>query len=489
MTKRSLFRAAGFLLALALCFGMTNHVLGSWDVCNSSTGFETFYELPANTADIIWIGPSSVQDGIIPAVFYKTTGTTLYNLSTPAMRFSSTIFLMREAEKTQDPKLYVVDLRCFAVMNQDYYIHLTLDNMRPSANWLDAVQYIVNKLWEFHPETKADMLSYYIPFYLYHSRWNQLYKEDFVKADTICFGCVLNHKHTQLDEAEAKRKIDYLPPMEPSAENMCYLEDMLDFCDTFDKKVIFADLPHSMGADAFARIRYAEQIVRDRGYEVWDMNRELDAIGLDYGTDFGDANHANVWGAQKISGYAAQQLSKQYDLPDHRGDQKYQIWADDQAHFEKNLAETELKRTTDWNEYLDRLLQLNPERYTIFMAVRGSQGQYLDAAAAEKLKALGFDTADRLLDGQNHAFLGIRDGEYCYQDIGEGEEPLSHSESLNNQQIRLNSSTASASIRLGVREYSKNRNGFNIVVEDVLDGELVDSVTFDLSTEKIVGTR
>lgn len=162
--------------------------------------------------------------------------------------------------------------------------------------------------------------------------------------------------------------------------------------------------------------------------------------------------------------------------------------------LEEDLAETEWKLTTDWDEYLDRLLWLDPERYTVFMAVRGGQGKNLTLGAVEKRKALGFDKADTLLDGQSRAFAGIRaGGGYCCQDYSAGEGAISHHEMLNNQQVSLASRMAgagnSASIRPGSREYAKNRNGFNIVVEDVIDGELVDSVAFDLDVETVSASR
>ena len=51
--------------------------------------------------------------------------------------------------------------------------------------------------------------------------------------------------------------------------------------------------------------RYAQE----RGLEFIDANEPIEALALDYSTDFYDPNHLNLSGSTKLSSYLAAQLS------------------------------------------------------------------------------------------------------------------------------------------------------------------------------------
>jgi hypothetical protein len=110
------------------------------------------------------------------------------------------------------------------------------------------------------------------------------------------------------------------------------LDAALDRCDEAvaeGKEVLFVFSPYSMKKGDQEKFNRAIEIVTARGYEVLDFNQKemTDAIGLDWKKDLYNSKHVNYIGAEKYTKYLAAYLADNYDLPDRRGDAKYDSWA------------------------------------------------------------------------------------------------------------------------------------------------------------------
>ena len=83
-----------------------------------------------------------------------------------------------------------------------------------------------------------------------------------------------------------------------------------------------------MKAGEAEKFNTAMDMVRERGYEVLDFNTEEMAheLGLDWEKDFYNSKHVNFMGAEKYTEYLSAYLAENYDLPDHRGQEKYESW-------------------------------------------------------------------------------------------------------------------------------------------------------------------
>lgn len=490
MTKRMALRAAVFLLVLAVAFTGCCHVLGYWDNLDSPAMFEQFYDLPENSVDAVWIGSSSVTEYIVPPVIYQQSGITLYDLALGSLPFMASRFLMEECEKTQDPVLYLVDLRQLANGLSSVMADRVIDNLRLSKTKLDAADYMYTKLDAYGLSQKRPLLEILLPYVRYHSRWNDLSKEDFQPAEetelvqgNLSFAAV-----TPFEEAEIKSRFFAEPqPILPEQEEI--LNEFLDYCDGLRKTVVFTCTPSCVSENEFAKINYCKDLITRRGYKVWDLNECVDSIDLDYTADFKNESHVNIQGAEKVSCYVAQHLCEFYPFIDHRGDEKYQIWQNMYNKFYERKNEKELVAEKDFARYLSRVTALDPNQYTIFIAVKDTQGDMLTPAMIDQLKALGFEKADMLLEQAYHGFLGLLAGEKRYESISDNEKRLHYETVLEGQTIHMDSQTAHngnlASICLGTNEYAKNTRGFNIVVIDRKDGEIVDSVAFDTNAEGI----
>ena len=49
-------------------------------------------------------------------------------------------------------------------------------------------------------------------------------------------------------------------------------------------------------------------------------------MGLDFSMDFADHAHLNVSGSKKYTSYLGEWLTKNYEIPDRRGQKGYESW-------------------------------------------------------------------------------------------------------------------------------------------------------------------
>lgn len=324
-------RALALLLFFALLlagFASANFVLSYSDDAHSKAVFRQFYALPKDSMDVIWVGSSAVQEEINPAVMFAETGVAAYCFGIPLAPFDATEYVIRECEKTQSPALYLVDLRDLAYdMISDASVRRVTDNMRLSKNRIDAVNALMDDL-ENSPTAQGEIdprITHYVPFVKYHGRWMELERADFGDDPACYLGYRLDARTAPQDRDVVEARFG-APEGPLSPENREFLLRFLDFCDGLSTPVIFTCTPNCLDESLFALYNTAKRMVRERGYEVWDLNPENREIGLDYETDFKDAMHTNAYGAEKVSAYAARVLSEKYGFPDHRGDTRYAVY-------------------------------------------------------------------------------------------------------------------------------------------------------------------
>ena len=71
-----------------------------------------------------------------------------------------------------------------------------------------------------------------------------------------------------------------------------------------------------------ALAEYAEE----RNIAFLNCNLVYDKIGLDPKTDFSTGRHLSKTGAEKATYYLVHYIRQNFDLEDHRGDNKYNRW-------------------------------------------------------------------------------------------------------------------------------------------------------------------
>lgn len=342
--KKNIIKTIVFLSIVCILFVNINSVLGYQDDTHTKALFNTFYDLPNDSLDAVWIGASAVQSTIVPSEAYTQSGIAMYTLSCASQPFGFAKYLIKECEKTQDPKVYLIDLRMLAydadvmgneIMNEMYVRHVT-DSMKFSMNRIELIDYAITEMERLHPEEEINKFDYYFSFTKYHTRWSELTKIDFQEDLDAYMGYYIYDEITSFDKETTLNRID--AATQPISErNERYLKEILDYCDTLDKDVLFTCLPSNQDEIYFARYNYVKDIIQERGYEVLDFNYYVDEINLDYTTDFRENMHMNYRGAIKTTDFVANYLSSRYQFEDHRGEEQYNIYVETQKRLEEDL--------------------------------------------------------------------------------------------------------------------------------------------------------
>ena len=161
--------------------------------------------------------------------------------------------------------------------------------------------------------------------------------------------------------------------------------------------------------------------------------------------------------------------------------------------FQATKTELELKSTTSLGDYLDLLeTEYKSPRYTILMSVKDIQGYALTQEISNKLTSLGYMGINILLDKQYHSFIGIINGADVIEKYG-NDEAISYDGELNGRKLHISSKTYAkgnqTEIKIGSKDYAKNKRGLNIVLYDNRKEEIIDSVSFDTHVPEFTCSR
>ncbi|MCR5179312.1 MAG: SGNH/GDSL hydrolase family protein [Lachnospiraceae bacterium] len=315
--KQALRAGIFILLFILMTTGLTYILRTNGDVKDRFTGF---YSEQGDSIDVIAIGSSPVYPCIATPMLYHMTGTRLYPLSTNMQRPVAAPFLIREARKTQNPQLFIIEVRMFAAADEDLKSNMAhtrgvTDNLRYSMNRIKTIMAMVG------PED--DPLSYYLDIFKYHSNWKTLVLKEqlrdvfYIWPDDLK-GYVTYDSVGPCEPADLSGITDREPIPEEQEEAL------LKVCDELKaggEKGLFLLLPYAMEEKNVSRFNYIRDLVTQNGYDYLDMNSVVDEIGLDYELDFNDyGNHTNALGAAKVTAWLGSWLKEHYDLPDHRGE-------------------------------------------------------------------------------------------------------------------------------------------------------------------------
>ena len=101
---------------------------------NTSYQMETFWNLPNNTNEVLFLGTSHMMCGISPVEIYEKNGIVSYNLGTASQPIQGTYYLLKEAFKYQSPKVIVLDVsNLFYPRTDDFAWEYIFHNLFPES--------------------------------------------------------------------------------------------------------------------------------------------------------------------------------------------------------------------------------------------------------------------------------------------------------------------------------------------------------------------
>lgn len=338
----------------------------------------------------------------------------------------------------------------------------------------------------------------------YHTNIDQLSKpsnwdfSDFELEDTT----ISNNYKGYLPVAGVIRYFDYELPdqtgggqLKPESEK-CY-RDLLQFAKEQNIPLLLVSSPYIINEKDADEIYTLQKIAEEYGIPYLNTNTQeaWDEMGLDLMADFCNSNHLNTIGDQKYTEYVSNYLVENYDLPDHRGDDRYSSWGElyEETYLpaittsvEQIMAkvdayaltqenEKELLKTDDCAEWLR---MVDDSNITLLMCA-GDSEPHLSTEAELELSLFGMKSY--LEDGDS--YIGVYSGSTLYSDT-EQEEYSSYlnSNAAENERELTTPYQISVKdgmfIKLGEKVYSpRNDKGIYVLAVDNHSGEVVDAVS------------
>ena len=271
--------------------------------------YHNFTRIEEDSLDVLVLGSSHSMDGIDATELgeligeYDGVGRVCFNMSVSGMRIEQILYRYKEALKTQNPKIVVVETFSYSPSpdSEVESIHRrSIDYMPLNRN---KVEYIFRHV-------KEDKASYLIPFIKYHSRWLELGKEDF-----LCFSPEWRYENSQEAGFHAPNKVpfegeytsyfetDFLAVDDTrpiSTEQYEITEELIRLAEENGAKLVFLSIPYKVQTD-FTNVMAIEtnnylgqEFVDGETVFMLDMNRMINELdwGYEYMHDEGHVNNA-----------------------------------------------------------------------------------------------------------------------------------------------------------------------------------------------------
>lgn len=310
-----------FLLIGALLF------TGFWRVFRfkQDKRLEKLHDLPKDTVDVLFIGSSHAFVNIDPSVLWRESGVSGYVLGSGDQLIWHTYHQLKEALKTQSPR--VVFVECFKTSIQRRYSKeaVTLNaatGMPLAQNYLDMLDASVRD--------QSHRIEYILRFPWFHSRYREITPEDYLPD----YGNVYYRNYlgyyvlTKVVEGAFPEGLDAVRERASlTKKTRKYLNEIVELSKERGFDLVFLITPFWKNAEA--KQPYYNTLARfakKKDVPLLNCNLLYDEIGMDAARDFSLTGHLSIYGAEKVTKYLNDYINAHWALADHRGDGRYAVW-------------------------------------------------------------------------------------------------------------------------------------------------------------------
>ncbi|WP_283680971.1 hypothetical protein [Parablautia sp. Marseille-Q6255] len=334
--RKWIIKGVCFVLGFCLLFWVAQRLLSAkWlDRAGQTGAWMEFRELEPDTVDALFLGTSHTYSGIDPMYIYENSGITSFALSGPGMRFDLTYMVLKDALKTQKPKVVFLDMSSvhFDRQQTEGRIHKVLDQLPLSKEKLK---------FAFHTDNdELSTLDALFPLFRYHSRWEMLEQQDFQYAAGSIEAPVWRGHYVNYRVAAT----EYYFYEEGRKDGECHIEGRALEClrkiDQLCKDEGIQLVLYKIPAPTWYKLQSdgSAELAEEFGVPFLELFYCVDEIGLDPATDFRDRkNHLNQYGAEKVSGYMMKYMQNNFEMEDQRG--KNADWDQDLILYQERKAE------------------------------------------------------------------------------------------------------------------------------------------------------
>ena len=264
--------------------------------------------------DVIFIGDCEVYANFNPMELYREQGITAYVRGTSQQLIWQSYYILEETFRYEIPKVVVYNVNAMRYSEpvSEAFNRLTIDQMKWSSQKVGIIQASMME--------EENFWSYVFPILRYHSRFDELTREDLTYLlkfrDNTWNGHLVNQEVNPVGTLPTKRMLpDY------QFGDICYeyLDKMRQLCEENGVELILIKAP-SLYPYWYEEYDVQIQDYADKyGLTYYNFLNDVDAIGIDYQTDTYDGGlHLNLQGAKKLSHWFGKILAENHGLEDYR---------------------------------------------------------------------------------------------------------------------------------------------------------------------------
>lgn len=437
-----------------------------------------------NQYDVLILGTSIVATNVSNQYLYEEYGIAGISIGEPMQQVYLSKYTLEDALQHQSPEVVMFDSRALfytqkdaeyrALNEADVYVHPSIDSIQSLEIKKEAIEYIRRY------DSEIDPWEYYSRFYKFHTNWKKLTQLNFesVKAEKCMHGNVA-FTFVNQDSELLSQNINGIPAKIDSEMERNFAEMVqLSKASGSNFLLVTSYLTSPVISDMLAQL--AEK------YDVpyLDINENLEAVQLNSNTDYNDYSHFNLNGAIKWTHFLGEFLSANYTFSDKRMEVEYKRYEDNrQILAEKKQEMNErinIYSAITFHEYLSALQNLDYSKYMVFISVYDDATAQLSETGIGLLRDLGLKTD---LRGQFQASYVAVISEDAIEEKFDVEETVTIEGENEGVSYSISSggykSGLRASIKIDDIEYIQKYRGFVIVVYDLEEKEVIDSVFFD----------
>lgn len=457
---KKFIKAISFLLILIIFLVNLNRVF-KFKYGDGIYGLEKFYSLDAESVDLLVLGSSHAFEDINPAVLWMEQGIAAYDLCGSVQPMWNTYFYLKEALKTQKPKMIILE---------GYMLSF-------DENYSDDSRIIKNNYGLKNTKDKWDSLKVSCPkdnFYdfaleigQYHNRYTDITKEDFLKNQGNPLfenwkGNGNNRVINSFDKPQVAQIEDALPL---NSKTEKYYRAILQLANDNNIKIMVVVSPYPGITETNQKKYNMGKIIADE-YKVpfYNFNNMYDEIDLDFSKDFADTDHLNNYGNYKFTKYLCEILQNEYAdyVIDRRNDSNYASWEKMSQFYQRE--EFNYNVMLNYNELNQYLGLLSDTNYLCVVLVNNSNEAYDNEIS---------------IFGENYNYYIYNKGKLLADSYDKGNTFSYSISKYNDIAIDLEN----CEIIYNRNDYKKVDNGINIFIYDYVTDTVVTAVGFDATQD------
>ncbi|MDD3339284.1 MAG: SGNH/GDSL hydrolase family protein [Lachnospiraceae bacterium] len=261
-----------------------------------------------NTIDLLVLGDSESYTSISTMMLWKEDGISSYIGAQSGQQIQETYYMLKQALQTQKPKLVMLETHVL---------------FRDNAG-MDAYRSVME-----------ENAMYHFSVFRYHNIWKRLLSSNIGDDRQFFKGFRVRDSVAPYDGGDYMQETTVKKQMTGFVKN--YLQQIIDICKENDIPILFYSAPSPVNYN-YQKHNTLIEYTENAGIPYVDLNMMTSELGIDWTKDTLDhGDHLNIYGAQKVTKYMRKYLEENYNLPDHRGQQKYKDWDVLEDQYEKRL--------------------------------------------------------------------------------------------------------------------------------------------------------